>query len=292
MSIIQGRSLSAEPSRRQNSLYDQQFSTYARKQSFSASESLDAGLTIKTREGDLVTLTSNSYSGLDASMYNSKGVMKTDSGTAMITQNQREITLTSGESFSFFVTGDLSEEELEDINTIVKDMDEIISKMAHGDMDDAVAKAVSMGDYDTVSMYSADITYKKSYEMRSETRTETVNTIPGNGNFQKEEMPVPSLKEFMPENQGAENRENNFFKNIDKFVEKMMDKLEAHEKKQVVKAQKAIDQLFRHHLKDVKINHSEDPSRYTAIETAGKQINTMLDQMSGILFKEQVSALF
>ncbi len=44
----------------QNALSDAQFSSYVRKQSFHAYESLDAGLTIKTKEGDIVTLTSNS----------------------------------------------------------------------------------------------------------------------------------------------------------------------------------------------------------------------------------------
>ncbi len=292
MNSIQGGPLSAGLSHRQNSLSDPQFSTYARKQSLSASESLDAGLTIKTREGDLVTLTANTYSGLDASMYNSKGVIQTDSGTAMVTQNQREITLTSGERFSFSVAGDLSEEELEDINSIVKDMDEIISQMAQGNMDDAVAKALSMGDYDTVSVYSAEIAYKKSYEMRSETRSETSTTLPENGMPQKKEMLVPSLKEFVSKNYGSQNRKNNFIKDIDKFVEKMMEKLETHEEKQVVKAKNSIERLFRHHLKEVKTHHGEDPSLYTAVETAGKRINTLMDQMAGTLFKEQVSDFF
>lgn len=292
MSSIQGRSLSAGASYRQNPLSDPRFSTYARKQSLSAGKSLDAGLTIKTREGDLVTLTANTYSGLDASMYNSKGVVQTDSGTAMATQHQREITLTSGERFSFSVAGDLSKEELEDINSIVKDMDEIISKMAQGNMDDAVAKALSMGDYDTVSMYSADIVYKKSYEMRSETRAETATTLPEAGMLQKEEMPVPSLKEFVSKNYGSQNRGNNFIKDIDKFIEKMTGKLKTHEEKQVVKAKNPIEKLFRHHLKDVKTHHGENPSLHTAVETAGKRINTLMDQMAGTLFKEHVSGLF
>ncbi len=148
---------------RQNALQDAQFSNTVKKQSLSAYESLDAGLTIKTKEGDLVTLTSNTHAGLDAFMYNGKGIVETGSGSAVVTQNQREITLTSGESFSFSVVGDLSEQELTDIESIVKGIDEVIAEMAEGDMDDALDKALSMGGYDTVSMYSADITYQRSY---------------------------------------------------------------------------------------------------------------------------------
>ncbi len=89
--------------------------------------------------------------------------MQTKSGGKAVSQNQREITLTSGESFSFSVTGNLNEKELVDIENIVKGIDGIISEMARGNMNDAVKKALSMGHYDTVSMYLANISYRKSY---------------------------------------------------------------------------------------------------------------------------------
>ena len=69
MSSIQSQFLTTGPSPQQSALSDSQFSSYVKKQSYSAYESLDAGLTIQTREGDLVTLSSNTYSKLDAFMY-------------------------------------------------------------------------------------------------------------------------------------------------------------------------------------------------------------------------------
>lgn len=254
MSSIQSQAASAGVSPRQNALSDSQFSSYVKKQSLSAYESLDAGLTIKTKEGDLVTLTSSSYSKLDAFLYNSKGVLQTDAGKVTATQNQREITLTSGDSFTFSVEGDLSEQELGDIEAIVKGIDEVISQMAGGNMDDAVAKALSMGGYDTVSMYAADITYQKSYQMTSEVQAETM-------------------------------------KNVDNYVEKMAERLAAHDDKLVGKAQKPVDTLFRHHLRNMRENNGEEKSIYNAIENARKQMEKMFEKMTENRFKNQFSAV-
>ncbi|MBU1341918.1 MAG: hypothetical protein KKE44_18575 [Proteobacteria bacterium] len=303
MTSIQSQSLSAGPSPRQNALSDSQFSSYVRKQSFSAYESLDAGLTIQTKEGDLVTLTSNTFSEFDALMYNSKGVLQTEAGKVTVTQNQRQITLTSGESFSFSVVGDLSEEELADIEAIVKGIDEIISQMAQGDMDDAVSKALSMGGYDTVSMYAADITYQKSYAMRSEIQGQTgeiadTNQAQGGDVVEasqivpEEETAIPSVKEPFPENHRPRKRKHNSIHNINQFIEKMAERLEKYEEKLVEKAQKPIDKLFRHHLKDAKNNNKDQTSSYNAIETAQKQVSRLIDKMAGEIFKENFSAFF
>ncbi len=159
MSSIQNQPMTTGMSPNYSSLSDAQVASYMRKQSVSAYESINAGLTIQTREGDVVTLSSNTYSQLDAFMYDSKGVVQTEDGIAVSSQTQREVTLTSGDSFTFSVVGDLSEEELADIEDIVKNIDAIISEMAEGDMDEAVDKALAMGTYDTVSMYSADLNY-------------------------------------------------------------------------------------------------------------------------------------
>jgi hypothetical protein len=293
MTSIQNQSLAPGLSARQNALSDARFSSYVRKQSLNAYESLDAGLTIQTKEGDIVTLTSNTYSEFDAFMYNSKGVLQTESGKAAVMQNQREITLTSGESFSFSVAGDLSEEELKDIEAIVKGIDEVISKMAQGDMDGAVANALSMGGYDTVSMYSADITYQKSYTMTSETRTETVKTAPETQILPKEENnPLPSVREPFPENHSPQKKKNNSIKNINQFVEKMAKALENHDEKLVDKARKPVDKLFKHHLKELKTNHKgRETSTYNAVEDAGRQVNKLIDQMTGKMFKNCFSAL-
>lgn len=263
MSSIQSRSLTAEPlSRYNNPLSDSQFSNYVKKQSYSAYESLDAGLTIKTREGDLVTLSSGTYSKLDASLYNSRGVLQTDTGKTAVTQNQREITLASGESFTFSVEGDLNEQELLDIEGIVKGIDEVISKMTGGSMDDAVATALSMGGYDSIDAYAAEITYQKSYVATSEIEADTLGAIP-----------------------------ETVLENPDTFFEKMAEMIDRLEEKLMDKAQKPIEKLFRHHLGNMKENNNgEDKPLYNAVESAGQKIDKMIEKITGEIFKDQLSS--
>ncbi len=297
MSSISNQPLAASTAPRQNYLSDAQFSSYVRKQSISAYESLDAGLTIETKEGDSVTLTSNSYAQLDAHMYDSRGILQTESGRAMVTQNTREITLASGESFSFSVVGDLSDAELADIEAIVKGIDEIISEMVQGDMDGAVEKALSMGGYDTVSMYAADISHEKSYQMRSQTTSQTMEYIPEPkpAMLPEQASPVAFINKAFPEHYTLGKQEESAIKNINKFVEKMTDQLAKHGDKLVDKAQKPIDKLFRHHLDDIRQNsddkNMQKQSIYTAIEEARQKIDELIEQMTKVLFKNNFETL-
>ncbi len=292
MSNISSQFTPASLSSRQNALSDAQLSSYVKEQSLSASESLNAGLTIKTKEGDLVTLTSGSYSQFDAYSYNSKGIVQNEQGTAVVKQNYREVTLTSGESFSFSVQGDLNEEELEDIEAIVKGIDEVISEMTAGDMEEAVATAMSMGGYDTVSAYSADISYAKSYtaQTRVEAQTQNFETLPENDASPEQETPIPALEPF-PENSRPWKKKNFSLKNIDKFVEKMAEKLENQEEKLAGPAKDPIDKLFDHHRGKAKgrgrgKNHSE----FNMIAQAQKQIDKLIDKLTSRAFENQFSA--
>ena len=139
--------------------------------------SLDAGLTIQTREGDMVTLSTSQYSDLEAYEYSRRGVVSNEDGYAAASYNVREITLTTGETFSFTVEGDLNEEELEDIESIITGVDNIIGEMMEGDLQDAVSQAMSMGHYDSISSYEADITVTSGYAMYSEEQATTTGAL-------------------------------------------------------------------------------------------------------------------
>lgn len=139
--------------------------------------SLDAGLTIQTREGDVVSLSTSRYSDLEAYEYSSRGVVSNENGYAAASYNVREITLTTGETFSFTVEGDLNEEELEDIESIITGVDNIIGKMMEGDLMSAVSQAMRMGYYDSISSYEADITVKSGYAMYSQEQAATTGAL-------------------------------------------------------------------------------------------------------------------
>lgn len=254
---------------RQNNQPDFQSASYTREQSFRSQENLDTGLVIQTRDGDQVTLTSNSFSQMDAYMYDSKGVIQADGMTAAYSQSQREITLASGQSFSFSVQGDLSEDEMEDIEAILKGLDGVIAEMKDGDMSGALDKALEMGGYDTVSSFAADISYQRSYQMSSAVSATTTQVLPANE--KAAEVPVES-----PVSKG---NKNGFDLDFDKFFRKMMKQFEAHEDKQIGLAKDPINKLFGHHLEKLEDGDDTAGKIYNVLEKAMNKIDSLIEKM-------------
>jgi len=240
-------------------LQDTNFSAHSKKLSVNAYERLDTGLTIQTREGDVVNMSSSSFSQFNAFEYNSQGQIQTDSGYALINQHTREITLTTGESFSFSVQGDLNEQELADIEAIVKGIDGIVSEVAQGDMDEAVAKAMSMGTYSSVSMYSAEISHESYYAVTEETRSVSRGTLPDTA------VEAPDA------------RISNTPKQMAHVVDKMAKFLEKQEDKMLSKAQSSLAALFEQLLKNREDSDKQKTPAYEALEIAGEQLDQIIN---------------
>ena len=64
---------------RHHSLSDFRSSTDVKEQSFKSHESFETGLVLQTKEGDQITLSSSSFSQMDALTYDSKGIVQTAS---------------------------------------------------------------------------------------------------------------------------------------------------------------------------------------------------------------------
>ncbi len=294
MNSIQNQPIVAGMSSGSSSLSDAQVASYMRKQSVSTYESMNAGLTIQTREGDVVTLSSNTYAQMDAYMYDSKGIVQTENGMAISSQSQRQISLSSGDSFTFSVKGDLSEAEFEDIEAIIKGIDGIIAEMAQGDMDEAVDKALAMGTYDSVSKYSADIKYERSYAAVTETRAQNaaIGTTPKTGMLSNDGSGSLFGTQPLPEINAPNTKGKNLISDIEKFFEKMTEQLEKHEDKQLARSKKGIDKLFNHHLKGEGIKgkgHEKETSVFNAIENAQKHIDSYIEKITSRLFDKTLS---
>jgi hypothetical protein len=208
-------------------------------------ESLDAGLTIQTREGDVVTLSASMFSELDAYEYNSQGEISGRRGSASLAYSEREITLSSGEQFTFKVQGDLNEDELKDIEAIVSGIDGIISKMAEGDMEEAVSKAMSMGSYDSISRYEADITMERSYSAYAESSSAVYGRGRGRGHAYGR-MPAPAPA---PEQGMVPGKTDN---QVNSFMDQVAALLEEQREETVAWAREPLSQLFDHHLEALK----------------------------------------
>lgn len=260
---------------------------YAKEQSVKAHESLDTGLVITTREGDQVTLSSNSFYEMDAFMYDSKGVVQTDAGLAAFSVSEREISLTSGQSFSFSVEGDLSEAELKDIEAILKGLDEVISEMTQGDMFGAVDKALLMGNYDTVSSFSADISYQQSYETRSAVAATATGALSQDDVSGEHKLQSSLASDESREYRRPRANKNGAFPDFDTFFKKMADRLASHEEKQLGLAKDPVNKLFKHHLDEIEDVDGKHGSIYRTLEKAMGEIDSLLERMMENAFGDQ-----
>jgi len=272
-----------------NLLPEEEYSAnLVQKQAVKTSESLTAGLTIKTREGDMVTINSNSFSKAESFLYNQQGILQSEDGFIRTSINYKEVTLKSGESFTFSVKGDLNEQEIEDIAQIIKDIDEIISEMAQGDMKDAVSKALLMGGYESVAAYSADLTYSRSYEMASyQSASQSYEATPA----MVEDRPGVSRKAIGQKGRDRHGKAHKIY-NADDFMEKMAKKLEKRESKLLENAVKPIDKIFEHHLNELKKEDILPSTAYKSLNEARKNLEEMINQMVSSAFQENVEDFF
>lgn len=287
MSNISGKLPLTEFSTPPNNKATRQAAAYVREQSVNFREKLDTNLVLETKDGDKVTLASNSYSQMSASLYDSRGIIQTDSGFAAAGMSQREITLASGQSFSFTVEGQLSEEEFKDIESLLAGLDGVIAEMKEGDMEDAFGQALGLGGYDTVSNFTADIRYEQAYVMESAMAAAALQTHPAGSEFSGQADLAGLLPEAAAEQTGAAGNKYGHLEGFDKFFEKLASQLEKHEDRIIGLAQNPINQLFKHHLHEMKDDESGGP--YTVIETAMEDINALIDEMMGSRFDEQVA---
>ena len=240
-------------------------SVHQKEMMLRSQQSSSADLVIETREGDRVALSSSNYSTMSAYTYTGEGVLQTESGSALVSQNYREIALSSGQSFSFTVEGDLSEEEIADIESLLKGLDKVMTKMRHGDIFGAMDKALKIGSFDSVSSYSADLSYRSSYEMSSSTYAATTETL-------QEQTEGPPAR---PPEEDAPNRIN-----FDNFFSRLMEQLEAHENRLVGLAHSPINTLFNHHIEEGQKDGEESSSIIEALKTARDELTALIEELT------------
>lgn len=248
-------------SNRQNTPSESYSAGYVKEQSFRSQESLDTDLVIHTKDGDKVTITADSFSQLDAYTYDSKGIVQTQSGSAAYSQNYREITLATGNSFSFSVQGDLDEDELKDLDAMLKGLDGIITDVKDGDMKGAVEGALGLGNFDTFSAYKVDISYQQSYEMSSSMAAVETHTGPAAIEDGDKEASKPGLF------------------NADNFFNKLLKQLDKHDQKLFGPAKNPINKLFQHHLDEMKDVTDQSQSIKEMIEKAMEKVDSFIETM-------------
>lgn len=264
-------------SNRQNSLTDYRSAGYVKEQSFTSHENLDTDLVIHTKDGDRVTLTSNSYSQMDAYTYDSKGMVQTEAGTASFSNSYREISLASGKSFSFTVEGTLDDDELKDLDNMLKGLDGVISDVTTGDMDGAVEGALGLGSFDSFSAFSVDINYQQYVEVTSSMAATSTQSIPANSD-NAEQSKQPQLSQIL-EDEEPQPKNNPLFLDFDKLFGKIIDQLDNHDEKTIGFGKNPINKLFKHHLDEIQNGEDKPIPLSQIIEKAMDKTDSFIDKM-------------
>ncbi|MCP4294169.1 MAG: hypothetical protein GY786_01015 [Proteobacteria bacterium] len=126
--------------------------------------------------------------------------------------------------------------------------------------------------------------------MISEVATTTTHVLPVNEDVPEPKSLSTPAPELSPENHKSQGEKNRANLDFDQFFRKMLRQLEAHEEKQVGLAKNPIDKLFKHHLDEIRENDDETGSIYSALETTMDNVNSLIDEMVGKVFEDQLAA--
>ncbi len=230
-------------------------------QSMHAAVATEAALTIQTREGDVVTLASSSFSRLDAGIYNSRGTLVTETGSAVSSVSHRQVTLSSGQAFSFSVQGDLNATELSDIDDIILRIDSILSEMAAGNMDEAIAQALAMEGYDTISGYSADLSSRRTFQSVYEARYSSISE------------PFPDTDSSFSGVMAAQ-------VDVEEMMARIRELLARQEDEILDAARRPVRQLVDHHLEELEARRPVDPVSFRALTDVSRQMDSLMDLLT------------
>ncbi|MBF0228480.1 MAG: hypothetical protein HQK63_02630 [Desulfamplus sp.] len=241
-----------------------------RKEALQASQSKNLELSLTTKDGDTVTLSAGSFMEFSALAYDKSGRISNGSENASGRLSSREMTLASGSQFTFSVKGSLSEEEMDDIENIVKTLDDVINKMATGNMDDAVAKALEMQDgYENIAGFEANLSTSSSYSFEQaiskqeyysdsnvEGREDIGNLLGGLLNENSSNDTINGLNQEMSGLNQEAGAELDVLKDSSSRLMDMMlkelEKLREENKAFTRKAAEPVDQLLSHHIESLK----------------------------------------
>ena len=253
--------------------------------SLSKNESLELSLT--TKEGDVVTLSTESFMDFASLSYDKSGSVSDGYQTASTAFSSREMTLASGSQFSFSVQGNLSEDELNDIENLVKTLDEVAYAMSSGDMDQAMETAMEMASegYDSLSGFEADLSFSSAYRYEKESASQQSNSIGGGGGdaraFGGSHTPdLRSMTEAYNSDSGDTGEMGSLLTDSSsRLLEMMLEELDKMKEKGdavPTRAADPVDQLLAHHMDQIPGQEDEDPGEMDGAKGRGSDLLNQL----------------
>jgi len=133
----------------------------------------DTDITIMTAEGDRVTLSTDSQRQASYLTYSSL----VRRGGAMAQLQGKSYSMEVNREFSITIEGNLSEEELQDIQKAIKTIDRIIHEALSGNTDHALAMTHDVSSMESISSFSASIEIENIVSFEQHTMVETQTSV-------------------------------------------------------------------------------------------------------------------
>jgi len=152
----------------------------------SVSESQSKDITIYTEEGDRVTISAGredrsqllTYEGFRRKIFATESPGFSQVGNTLAMFKGEEFQSQSHTSFSLTIEGSLSEEEMEDITTALKDIDRVMTDfLNNGDLVNTAVKSLGLDDLGTISGIEARYSLEKSVVMEQMSMVEETRYI-------------------------------------------------------------------------------------------------------------------
>lgn len=162
----------------------------------SAMDQKSADIEIVTREGDRVTLSTDSLSKMFNYTYNEQGYMNGE----MTASSFEVFGVYSSQEVALSVEGDLNEEEMADIMSILDKIENLAGDFFAGELDEAVAKALQFGDMGSVVAVEANLQYVYSVSAEESfmvTGPSTSSELPGKAPADGKLITAVSIKGFL-----------------------------------------------------------------------------------------------
>lgn len=124
------------------------------------SVSKDTELQLRTKDGDIVTLTASTDFETKFDTYSA--FKKTGNSTTSLKGFSQSMEYRS--SYEISMEGNFSREEIRDINKAIKKLEKAMKNLSQGDIEKAVKNTASLAELDTIGDFQASLTYNDSSE--------------------------------------------------------------------------------------------------------------------------------
>lgn len=206
--------------------HDLESSKYLRAQSYRMEESKDTELVLKTKQGDIVTLSSSLDFEEKLSTYSA--IQKNNNSTVSVEASYASLEFKS--SYEISVEGDLDEEEIKDINKAIRNLDKAMQHLSNGDSNEALKKALSLTGLETVAGFEASLKYHASQEYQS-VQQSVFERIADSAKLPKLEDEGKTILEKLTDDltktvKETEVPKENVFDSVNRLFEDMLEKME------------------------------------------------------------------